>query len=159
MQNYKVPSANLEETISIGKRIGAKLRGGEVFELVSDLGGGKTSFVSGVSQGFGSIDPVSSPSFTISYIYGRADGKALHHFDFYRLEDAGVVGNELAEVAGDESIVVAVEWGEIVHDVLPAERVTVQISSPSTDSREFTFSYPEKYQYLFGTLSKDEQTL
>lgn len=140
---------NAKETKQLGERIGAQLKGGEIFEFVSDLGGGKTTFVSGLSKGFGSFDPVASPSFAICFVYARPDKKELHHFDFYRLNDPGVVANELAEVEGDPDIVVAVEWGEIVHNVLPKERVVIKISSSSEEERIFTFQYPEKFGYLF----------
>jgi tRNA threonylcarbamoyladenosine biosynthesis protein TsaE len=48
---------SVEETIKLGLDIGSKLRGGEVFELVSDLGGGKTTLVRGMVEGFGSSRP------------------------------------------------------------------------------------------------------
>lgn len=138
-----------EETISLGKEIGSRLRGGEVIELVSDLGGGKTTFVRGLAQGFGSPDAVSSPSFTISYVYGRPDGKRIFHFDFYRLHDAGVVGSELEEVEGADDSVVIVEWGEIVHQVLPEERVKITIIATGEEAREFKVEYSEDVAYLF----------
>jgi tRNA threonylcarbamoyladenosine biosynthesis protein TsaE len=141
---------SVAETITLGKTIGTNLSGGEVFELKSDLGGGKTTFVNGLVQGFGSSDPVASPSFTISYVYGRPDGKQFHHFDFYRLNDAGIVGNELAEVEQNKDTVVAVEWGDIVHDILPKERIIANISVADDETRKFNFEYPEKFSYLFN---------
>lgn len=147
---HKTQSCNsAEETVELGKKIGSRLRGGEVFELMSDLGGGKTTFVRGLAKGFGSPDPVASPSFTISYVYGRPDGKQLYHFDFYRLNDAGVVGSELAEVEGDTDVVVVVEWGDIVHDVMPENRIKIKIEIHDNDERMLNFEYPVSYQYLF----------
>lgn len=140
---------SVEETIKLGLDIGSKLRGGEVFELVSDLGGGKTTLVRGMVEGFGSPDPVASPSFTISYVYSRPDGKQFHHFDFYRLDDAGIVGNELAEVEEDADAVVAVEWGAVVHNILPSSRVVVTIAATDEEDRKITFEYPDSYSYLF----------
>jgi len=139
---------SVAETTLLGKKIGNKLKGGEVFELISDLGGGKTTFVRGLAEGFGSNDPVASPSFTISYVYGRSDGKKMYHFDFYRLNDAGIVGNELAEVEGCEDVVTVVEWGDIVHDVLPKQRIIVNISAADDETRKFNFDYPDKFSYL-----------
>lgn len=141
--------SGVEETVALGFKIGTKLCGGEVFELVSDLGGGKTTFVRGLVEGFGSPDPVASPSFTISYVYSRPDGKQFHHFDFYRLDDAGIVGNELAEVEEDSDVVVAVEWGAVVHDILPKNRVVVNIVATYDSKRKISFEYPDSYNYLF----------
>ena len=149
MQEATYTTKSFQETIDLGISIGKNLKGGEVFEFVSDLGGGKTTFVSGLSRGFGSSDPVASPSFTINYVYSRPDKKQLFHFDFYRLDDAGVVASELAEVEGDPDVVVAVEWGDIVHDVLPKDRIVVAIKATAESDRSVTFRFPGKYKYLF----------
>ena len=140
---------NVNETIKLGKQIGSCLRGSEVFELMSDLGGGKTTFVRGLAEGFGSPDPVASPSFTVSNVYGRPDGRELHHFDFYRLDDAGIVGHELAEVKGEKGIVIVVEWGAVVHNVLPSDRIMVNIERADNDKRIFHFQYSPTYAYIF----------
>ncbi len=142
-------SDSYEQTIDLGAQIGSSLKGGEVFELISDLGGGKTAFVRGLAKGFGSNDPVASPTFTLSFVYERADGKRLHHFDFYRLNDAGIMKHEIDEVAGDEQAVVAVEWGEVVRDVLPADTITIHIQRAGEEQRQFTFDYSESQAYLF----------
>jgi len=132
----------------LAEQIGKRLKGGEVIELVSDLGGGKTTFVRGLAKGMGSEDKVASPSFTISREY-KAGGKTLYHFDFYRLQDPGLVANELAEVVNDPEAVVAVEWANIVEDVLPAQKVTVAIKATGETARELTYTYPKELTYLF----------
>lgn len=154
MLKNNVQTSSYQETVELGRNIGAYLKGGEVIELRSDLGGGKTTLVSGLVQGFGSPDPVSSPSFTINYVYSRPDKKQLYHFDFYRLTDAGVVANELAEVEGDTDVVVVVEWGEIVHSVLPGVRIIVTISVISENERKLTFEYDDTFAYLFTNLKQ-----
>lgn len=131
----------------MGSALGSRLRGGEVIELISDVGGGKTTLVRSIAAGMGSDDKVASPSFTLSREY-KAGNKTLYHFDFYRLTDPGIVANELAEAAGDPQVVVVVEWADIVEGVLPAERLTIQITTTGETSREFEFTYPKKLQYL-----------
>ena len=144
---WQTSSTDLDGTEQLSRSVGRALRGGEVIELVSDVGGGKTTFVRGLAKGFGSDDAVGSPSFTLSRQY-EAKGKTIHHFDFYRLSDPGILANELAEVLRDPQAVVVVEWADIVENVLPQERVTIQISSTGETQREFEFSYPEKFAYL-----------
>lgn len=146
-KTYTTDSATA--TTELGRRVGERLKGGEVLEFLSDLGGGKTMFVKGLAEGFGSPDPVASPSFTISFVYTRPDAKRLYHFDFYRLEDAGIVAGELAEVEGTDDTVVAVEWGEIVHDVLPKNRIIIEIISSDETVRKITCKYPADFAYLF----------
>jgi tRNA threonylcarbamoyladenosine biosynthesis protein TsaE len=123
------------------------LRGGEVIELISDVGGGKTTLVRSIAAGMGSNDKVASPSFTLSREY-KAGNKTLYHFDFYRLQDPGIVANELAEVIDDPQGVAVVEWADIVEGVLPADRLTIRITATGEISREFEFTYPEKLSYL-----------
>ncbi len=131
--------------------MGSRLRGGEVLELVSDLGGGKTTFTRGLVRGAGSSDKVASPTFTISKEY-MAPNFTISHFDFYRLDQAGIVADELAEVVHDPEYVTVVEWGEVVHDVLPADRLTVTIRQTADGSRDIACTYPASLTYLFEGL-------
>ena len=123
------------------------LRGGEVIELVSDLGGGKTTLVRGLARGAGSQDKVASPSFTISKVY-KTDKLEIHHFDFYRLSEPGVVADELAEVVGDPKIVVVVEWADAVRHVLPDKRLSIKIEQTAEGDRTFKFNCHPDLTYL-----------
>jgi tRNA threonylcarbamoyladenosine biosynthesis protein TsaE len=123
------------------------MRGGEVIELMSDLGGGKTTFVRGLATGLGSRDAVHSPSFTLTNQY-QGKQLTLYHFDFYRLQEPGILRDELAEILTDPQAVVAVEWANIVDDVLPEERLSVKIDTTSETKRQFTFSYPPELAHL-----------
>ena len=79
-------SQSPEQTRRIGAQLGGALQAGDVICLQGDLGAGKTTFVQGVAQGWGSQDSVSSPTFIIVNEYGRADSGRLFHMDAYRLE-------------------------------------------------------------------------
>lgn len=120
-----------------------------MIELVSDLGGGKTTFTRGLARGAGSTDTVASPTFTISKVYHtKKKHLQIHHFDFYRLQEAGLIADELAEVAGDEQTVTVVEWADVVQHVLPGDRLTIAIQQLPDGSRQLTFSCPKKLHYL-----------
>lgn len=147
MHTWHTTTQSAEETELLAEKVGRVLRGGEVIELVADLGGGKTTFSRGLVRGMGSIDTVSSPTFTISKVY-KAKGKHIHHFDFYRLHEAGIIADELAEFVGDPHTVVLVEWSDIVQHVLPDARLTVTITQTPGGSRNLTFSYPETFDYI-----------
>lgn len=144
----------MDQTEELAASLGRNLRGGEVVVLSSDLGGGKTAFVRGMARGMGSTDHVASPTFTISREY-RAGTLTLFHLDFYRLSEPGVVAAELEEFIHDPQAVVAIEWGDIVEDVLPADRLTVHIARTGETSRNFLFEYPEKLAYLFPDRSNE----
>lgn len=131
---------SVEETFELGKRFGASLKGGEVIEFVGDLGAGKTSFMRGVAEGLGSDDSVASPTFTLSNIYTGRDDLSIHHFDFYRLSEPGLVQEQLKEAVEDPKAIVCVEWAESVRGVLPEGRITIEITTLDEDTREFRFN-------------------
>ena len=145
----QIATSNSDATFAIGERLGRNCQGGELFVLSSDLGGGKTTFTKGLAKGLGSTDSVSSPTFTVSKVYKGKDLK-LHHFDFYRLNEGGMVAHELAEFIDDPKSVVAVEWGDIIDDVLPKRRVTVRFERVASgeDDRQITIQCSEELIYI-----------
>lgn len=142
----ELQTTSASQTEDLATKIGANLKGGEVIELVSDLGGGKTTFVRGLAKGFGSADKVASPTFTVSKVY-KAGAKELHHFDFYRLSDAGIVAHELHDLLNDPDIVVVVEWADAVQHVLPESRLKLELTRTGEDSRQLNFSAPDQLAY------------
>lgn len=98
-------------------------------------------------KGAGSGDHVSSPTYTISNIYKTKDFD-IHHFDFYRLPEAGLIEHELKEKLEDPKDVVIVEWSDVVTHVLPEQKVTISIKTISEDDRAITFSRPEALNYV-----------
>jgi tRNA threonylcarbamoyladenosine biosynthesis protein TsaE len=145
---WQTKSMSSDATMQLAEQVGRRLRGGEVIELVSDLGGGKTTFVKGLAKGMGSNDLVSSPSFTINNIYSGT-GIKLHHYDFYRLHEPGIMKQELAEALTDPNTVAVIEWAAIAQSVLPEERLTISFTPVDEDSREISFQAPRKLKYLF----------
>lgn len=141
------------ETERLGEQIGSALQGHEVIELISDLGGGKTTLTRGIARGFGSTDKVASPTFTVNKEYVSGN-KRIVHYDFYRLDDPGLLEFELAESLHDPATVTIVEWADIVHDVLPVDRVTIRIASSGDESRSFAISIPDSYSNLLHYLSE-----
>jgi tRNA threonylcarbamoyladenosine biosynthesis protein TsaE len=134
--------------LALGEKIGRNLRGGEVIELSSDLGGGKTTLVKGIAKGLGSLDVVTSPSFMIEKVYNCRDGLKLHHFDFYRLNEGGLVAEELAEFTHDPKAIVVVEWGGVVEGTLPENRAKVRINKTEDGGRLFEIDMPHGYEYM-----------
>jgi tRNA threonylcarbamoyladenosine biosynthesis protein TsaE len=148
--HLKWQSGGQAATEAIGERIGSRLRGGEVFDLSSDLGGGKTALVRGLARGAGSEDQVASPTFTVSKLY-EAGKLHIHHFDFYRLPEAGIMIHEIAELIEDTANVIIVEWSAAIAHILPADHVSIAIERVSSgeDDRRITIAVPEQFSYLF----------
>jgi len=121
------------EMKTFGATLGALLKGGEVIELVGDVGAGKTTLTKGIANGLEIDEDIQSPSFTISRVYDTPHGLHLSHYDFYRLQDAGIMASELHETVNDPATVTIIEWAEIIAGVLPEDRLTVTIKSSADD--------------------------
>jgi tRNA threonylcarbamoyladenosine biosynthesis protein TsaE len=154
---YKFACKTEEDTKRLASELGKAVTGGEVLEFHSDLGGGKTTFMKGFAVGMEVTDIVQSPTFSISQLHKAGRGLELHHFDFYRLDDPGVVRAALAESLAQNDTVVAVEWGDSVHDVLGDEVVSVTINVQDDDSRVFTIKVPAKFEHLAQALQNYQQ--
>ena len=118
---------NLEETIALGNRLGLLLQPNMLLTLSGDLGAGKTTFTKGIGQGLGITKVINSPTFTILKQYqGRLN---LSHFDAYRLE-------------GQDD------------DILPVDRLTIEIKKIDENIREFVFkTNSEKYAQVVEALT------
>ena len=54
--NIEIISESPEQTIEIGRRVGEKLKGGEVVAVYGPLGSGKTHLIKGIAAGAGAED-------------------------------------------------------------------------------------------------------
>ncbi|HMM62061.1 MAG TPA: tRNA (adenosine(37)-N6)-threonylcarbamoyltransferase complex ATPase subunit type 1 TsaE [Candidatus Saccharibacteria bacterium] len=129
-----------DEMKLFGERFATSLRGGDVVELIGDVGAGKTTLTRGIAKGLGVDEDVQSPSFTISRVYGLSDNRKLAHYDFYRLNDAGIMLDELSETMADPDVITVIEWADVVSGVLPENRVSINLSSPSENIRTLTIT-------------------
>lgn len=149
---HQITTNKPEETIALGEKLGSCLRGGEVVELVSDIGGGKTTLVRGIAQGIESSDEVMSPTFTISRIY-KGSSLQLHHFDFYRLSEPGVIAGELEESLHNPDVAVVIEWSDIIKDALPEDRLQIKIQTTGDNTEQRTINFQalgQTHQELIG---------
>lgn len=103
------------ETKEIAAEFAVKLQGGEVIELVGDLGVGKTVFVRAIVETLGSEVRVKSPTFTIMNEY-PVDGdrvKRVIHIDLYRFKDESQIrALELDDYISNDSVV-CIEWPDV----------------------------------------------
>lgn len=107
-----------EETLELGRQLGEKAEGGQVYTLIGDLGVGKTVLTQGIAQGLGIEEPICSPTFTIVQVYesGRIP---FYHFDVYRIGDV----EEMDEIGFDDYVygegLTMIEWANLIEEILP----------------------------------------
>ena len=117
-----------QEMLALGEKIGKSASLPLVIELIGDVGAGKTTFVRGLAKGLGVKDKVTSPSFTISKSYALSNGGFLVHYDFYRLNDPGLMADDLSENLKNPKNVIVIEWGESIKNFLPNNRTVITIN-------------------------------
>ena len=124
-----------EETQSIGHRLGALAKIGEVYTLDGDLGVGKTVFTKGFALGLGITEHITSPTFTIINEYeGRIP---LYHFDVYRLsceEEMDDIGYEEYFYGQGISLV---EWATLFPTLMPKEKIEIIIEKEYTKGEDY----------------------
>jgi tRNA threonylcarbamoyladenosine biosynthesis protein TsaE len=127
---------SVEETQELGQTIGQCAVGGTVLALSGNLGAGKTHLTQGIAVGLGiERKLVNSPTFALVQEY--AGRLPVFHFDTYRLRSV----DEFLELGFDEYLaadgVCIIEWADRVLEVLPSDRLTIQISATSDSERRF----------------------
>ena len=122
-----------EDTVLLGKRLGEKLRRGDVVALDGTLAAGKTYFTKGIALGLEITEDITSPTFTIVSEYrGRLP---LYHMDVYRLEgEEDFFGIGAEDMLYGDGVCV-IEWGEKVKEFLPEHTIGVKIDINSDNSR------------------------
>jgi tRNA threonylcarbamoyladenosine biosynthesis protein TsaE len=118
-------TSSAEETREVGEALASLLRARDAVVLTGELGAGKTTFAQGVARGLGIEEQVSSPTFTLIKEYsGILD---LAHVDVYRLDMVqDVVDLGLEELGGGDGVLL-VEWGDTIEELLPDERLRVEL--------------------------------
>src|SRR5262249_45682344 len=102
--NLHLPDENA--TLALGKQLARIINQMHFVEnpaatliiyLSGELGAGKTSLVRSIFRGLGYVGAIKSPTYTLVESY-QLHSITIHHFDFYRIQDAG----ELAFIGVDE---------------------------------------------------------
>ena len=132
----------------LGATLGNLVQGGETIVLIGDIGAGKTTFTKGLASAMGVGEDVQSPTFTISRVYDTARGVTLAHYDFYRLNDPGIMKAELAEVIHDPQVVTVIEWGEVVADVVPRNALRITITATGETTRRVSVETSDDMKYI-----------
>jgi tRNA threonylcarbamoyladenosine biosynthesis protein TsaE len=136
MQQFLTKGA--EETIQLGKKIGAFLVPDDVICLTGQLGAGKTTLIQGIAEGIGVKGYVTSPTFIIINEYqGRLP---FFHVDLYRLdrvEDIEDLGIEEYFSRGGACVI---EWAEKLGELRPKGSHEIKLEVVSEQERKLCVS-------------------
>jgi len=120
--------------------------------LQGELGAGKTTLVQGLAQGWGSLDPVSSPTFILVNIYRKPDAEMLFHLDTYRISS-----NEEAEELDIEEMInqgpLVIEWPERIRSLLPDQYLWVALGYQGEEVRSILLTpYGKRFRIMVSNL-------
>ena len=138
-RHFEFFSHSPDQTRRLGIHLGGYLQKGDVICLEGNLGSGKTTLVQGIAQGWGALDPVSSPTYIIVNEYRRADPERLYHLDAYRLNSTQEVDFlDINRMLVQGPLVV--EWPERIQGVLPKEHLWVHLKYTGVEHRAMMFN-------------------
>ena len=148
-KSIEIITNSATETIAFGRKIGASLKGGEVFALVGNLGTGKTHLIKGISLGLAAHDPdqVSSPTFVLVNEYFGRDGLIhIYHINAYRIETlAEFTALGFEEYCRPDSVVM-IEWADKILPVLAGfECIQLQLEHVSENQRKISIQNAPAY--------------
>lgn len=127
----ELSTATADGTRAVGAALATLLLPRDTVILTGDLGAGKTTLVQGIGRGLGVDDHVASPTFTLVKEY--AGSLDVAHVDVYRLERVqDVVDLGLDELGGPDRVLL-VEWGDAIPELLPEDRLRVELTSGTDD--------------------------
>ena len=135
--------SNQKELEEIAGKLGKLVDSGDVICMVGDLGAGKTTFTQALAVGLGVEDYGTSPTLVlINEYYGRIP---LYHFDVYRINDI----NEMEDLGYEEYFygdgVCAIEWADLIKDILPNNHLWIEIKITGVESRQICFDGTNDY--------------
>ena len=148
---------NLKDTEQIGKIIGRCIEGGTVICLDGDLGVGKTALTQFIAKELGVDEYITSPTFTIIKEYeGRLP---IYHMDVYRIDsEEGMYDLGYDEYIYSEGVTI-IEWSHLIENILPEERINIEIKRVDEQGRLFTVDGKGRvFKKLAEELKKYENT-
>jgi tRNA threonylcarbamoyladenosine biosynthesis protein TsaE len=115
------------ELIDWGERLGREATPPLLVAISGELGAGKTTLTKAICRGYGVLDDVTSPTFTIVHEYSGSRSK-VYHLDLYRLRSP----RELETIGWDDILrdhaLVIVEWPERAAELMPREHIPISLS-------------------------------
>lgn len=114
------------DTFHLGRLLGRRAVPGCLVALVGELGAGKTRLTQGLAAGLDVPEDEAVVSPTYALVHEYAGRHFLFHLDVYRLDEEEFLAAGLDEYF-DGRGVCAVEWADRVWDLLPDDRLEIEL--------------------------------
>ncbi|HSM01420.1 MAG TPA: tRNA (adenosine(37)-N6)-threonylcarbamoyltransferase complex ATPase subunit type 1 TsaE [Acidimicrobiia bacterium] len=124
------------DTRSVGRRLAALMRSGDIVLLAGDLGAGKTVFAGGIGEGLGLDEPVVSPTFVIVRRYTGL--VPMVHVDLYRVGSIAEIDDLDLDLEAVDGVLV-VEWGHAAEQAFGDDHLVVKITPGPDGGRSIEF--------------------
>ncbi|WP_299228273.1 tRNA (adenosine(37)-N6)-threonylcarbamoyltransferase complex ATPase subunit type 1 TsaE [uncultured Psychroserpens sp.] len=136
-------SYHIDELDKIAKVILKQLNS-KIVLLHGNMGVGKTTLIKSMVKALGSIDDVSSPTFSLVNEY-KSDYFTIYHFDLYRINDEVEILNFGFEdyLLNTDNNWMFIEWPELAKNLLPKEVSSITIEQHNQTSRTLKLSQNE----------------
>lgn len=137
---------NTSQTKKLGESLARKSlntdkkRKAQVFGLIGDLGGGKTTFLQGFAKGLGIKEKITSPTFVIMKKYklpAKSKMQNFYHIDCYRLKSPKeilILG--FKQIVSDPRNIIAIEWADKLKKILPKNSTILKFNFINKITRE-----------------------
>lgn len=133
---------NLNELESVATKLLEEINS-KIVLLHGNMGAGKTTLIKAIVKILGSVDDVSSPTFSIVNEYESPNGP-IFHFDMYRIEDEMEALNfGFEDYLYNDKNWLLIEWPEKVSNLLPNSVSEITITIKDKNSRTLKLSQNE----------------
>jgi tRNA threonylcarbamoyladenosine biosynthesis protein TsaE len=128
-----------KDLAAIVKQLLTLAAGKKIFLFNGEIGAGKTTLIKQLCSYLGSIDEISSPTYSIvnEYEYNGPLGNGLiYHLDLYRLNDVEEALHIGIEEYLDSGNYCLIEWPELIEALIDPSAVRIKIDiQPDSDRK------------------------
>jgi len=142
MPNIVSITYQIDEVEKVAKTILENLEF-KIVLFIGDLGVGKTTLIKAMVKQLGSVDSVSSPTFSLINEYESKQG-LIYHFDFYRIENEDEAIEFGIEDYLNSEAWLFMEWPERISSLLPEDVNIVTIEHHDNTSRTLKLTKNQK---------------
>lgn len=100
----------------------------KIWLLNGEMGAGKTTLSKSICKLLGSIDTVTSPTFSIVNEYKTIENQTIYHFDFYRINHEV----EALDIGADEYFysgnLCLIEWSSKIESLIPQHHLLIELN-------------------------------